>query len=67
MIDANILDTIAYNVGWFQTADLTDELKLNELYTAEAVEEALMTSICRRDMWQDMVEGLRDILLQLEE
>lgn len=67
MIDANILDTIAYNVGWFQTADLTDELKLNELYTIEAVEEALITSTCRREMWDDMVEGLVSILSQLEE
>jgi hypothetical protein len=67
MIDPSTLDNIAYNVGWFEQATLTEELKLNELYTVEAVEEALMTSAHRREMWDVMVKGLVSILSQLLE
>ena len=67
MIDPSTLDNIAYNVGWFQQANLTDELKANGYYTIEAVEEALITSMNRREMWDDMVEGLTYVLSQLEE
>ena len=64
-IDPSTLDNIAYDVCWFQQANLTDELKANDYYTIEAVEEALVKSHCRQEMWDDMITGLTYVLSQL--
>ena len=65
-IDPSVLDSIAYNVGWFEQSFLVDELKEHDLYTVEAIRATLKTVRRRQQMWNTMVEGLAAHLLLLE-